>query len=123
MSSIAVWIDSTHAKVFKFSQEQMERKAFESHTPNHHTHPVDSRDIEIRERKLFQQVADELTSARQILILGPGIAKHHFQNFLNEHQPILSRKVVGCETVGDPTDPQIAAQAMKFFKIASPIHK
>jgi stalled ribosome rescue protein Dom34 len=116
MKCFVVWIDRENAKVFEFSREKMERKTLKSHSPDHHTHRMDNKDSERIEKKLFLEVAEELSSDSQILILGPGVVKHHFQNYLNEHHPILSKRVVACETVDHPTDPQIAAQAMKFFK-------
>ena len=116
MSCFIVWIDRAGAKVIQFSREKMERKTLKSHSHDHHTHELDSQDMERKEKKLFQEVVESLSPASQILILGPGVVKHHFQNFLNEHHPLLSKKVVGCETVDHPTDPQIAAQAMKYLR-------
>lgn len=118
MTFFVIWIDRAKAKIFQFSQEKMERKTLRSHLPDHHTHRQDSNDLEQKERRFFQGVSDAISPNSQILILGPGIVKHHFQNYLNEHYPILSKMVVACETVDHPTDPQIAAQALKYFKIA-----
>jgi stalled ribosome rescue protein Dom34 len=115
MSCFAVWIDRTHAKIFQFSREKMERKNLGTGAPDHHTHAWGNEDNEHLEKKLFQEVAYELSSADQILILGPGVAKHHFQNFLNEHHPLLAKKMIGCETVDHPSDPQIAAYVSKYF--------
>ena len=121
MTCFIVWMDRENAKVFHFSREKMERKTLKSHSHDHHTHRMDNRDAERMEKKLFQEVAEELSSNSQILILGPGVAKHHFQNYLNEHHPILAKKVVACETVDHPSDSQIAAQAMRFFTGTAPL--
>jgi stalled ribosome rescue protein Dom34 len=66
---------------------------------------------------LFQEVSQQISLAQQILILGPGVAKHHFQNFLNEHHPSLSKKIVACEAMDFPSDFEIADCATHFFKI------
>ncbi len=97
----------------------MERKNLHSGYIDHHTHRLDQLDHAQKERALFDDVAKELTNAAQILILGPGVAKYHFQTHLIEQYPALAKKVVGCETVDHPTDPQIAEFAQKFFKIGS----
>lgn len=68
-----------------------------------------------REQKFYQEIASSLVDSGSLLILGPGVAKHHFQNFLNEHYPSIAKKIVGCETVDYPSDPQIAAYAYKYF--------
>ena len=117
MSIFVVWIDRQHAKLFHFSNEKMERKNLSSSHPEHHTHREDRMDDDQHERKFFGEVARELAAAAQILILGPGVAKHHFQNHLAEHVPALAKKVAGCETVDHPSDAQIAALARRFFRL------
>src|SRR5690242_11649002 len=99
MVCFAIWLDRAQAKIFHFSREKMERKTLEVSQQDHHTHRKDHFDKEKVENKLFKDVAAELSTANQILLLGPGVAKHHFQNFLNEHHPVLSRKIVACETL------------------------
>lgn len=102
MSVFVIWVDREHAKLFQFSGEKMERKLLQS------SH---------QERAFFSEAATHLKDASRVLILGPGVAKHHFQNYLLEHEPLLAKKVVGCETVDEPTDPQIAAFARKLFNM------
>ena len=120
MSIFVIWVDREHAKLFQFSNEKMERKHLQARHQDHHTHPVDDLDLKRRETKFFSEVTPHLSEATRILILGPGVAKHHFQNYLIEHFPILAKKVVGCENVDHPTDPQIAALARKFFNLSMP---
>lgn len=115
MSIYVVWVDREHAKLFQFSQEKMERKSFQARHFDHHTHRLDGLDQRRQEAAFFSDVVSHLSEAAKLLILGPGVAKHHFQNYLGEHFPILAKKVVACETVDHPTDPQIAAIARKFF--------
>ena len=113
MSFFAVWIDRETAKLFQVSLEKMERQTIHFRYSDHHTHSLDELDRKQQERRFFSEVVEKLGPAENILILGPGVAKHHFQNFLIEHYPSLARKVVGCETVDHPTDSQIAAMAKK----------
>lgn len=117
MSIFAVWIDREHAKIFQVAADKMERQTVQSGAPTHHTHQKDHLDQERQEHRLFAEVVTKLKEATNLLIIGPGIAKHHFQNYLTEHHPILARKISACETVDHPTDHQIAALAKKFYKI------
>ena len=115
MSVFVIWIDREHAKLFQFSEEKMERKNLEAQHVDHHTHRVDGIDVQQREKAFYSQLLEHLTDATRILILGPGVAKHHFQTYLMEHFPLVAKKIAGCETVDHPTDSQIAALARKFF--------
>lgn len=117
MNAYVIWIDREHAKAFQVSAEKMERAQFASHQPDHHSHPHDALDHQRAERPLFEQVAHHVREAEKLLILGPGVAKHHFQNFLSEHYPAVARRIVACETVDHPSDPQIAAYARRFFEV------
>jgi stalled ribosome rescue protein Dom34 len=119
MSIFVIWVDREHAKLFQFSNEKMERKTLQARHHDHHTHQHDQLDQKQQESAFFSLVVESLSEASRILILGPGVAKHHFQTYLMEHQPALAKKIVGCETVDHPTDPQIVALARKFFNMDS----
>lgn len=123
MTAAVIWIDRKHAKVFLFSEVKMERLNVTAGQPEHHTHAHDQLDAARAERKLFTEVTDLIKQATTLLILGPGVAKHHFQNFLAEHFPALARRVVACETVDHPTDAQIADMAQKYFWAKSVVGK
>lgn len=116
LSNFAIWIDREHAKIFELSREKMERKTIQASQINHHSHREDSFDHKRLEHKLFNEIVTHIKGGENILIMGPGVAKHHFQNHLIEHFPSLAKKVVGCESVDHPTDAQMAAMAQKFFQ-------
>lgn len=115
MSFFAIWIDRKTAKLFQVSQDKMERQTIHLHSIEHHTHPFDEFDKKRQEHHFYSEIGEQLKSAETILILGPGVAKHHFQNYLTEHFPSVARKIVGCETIDHPTDSQIAAMAKKLL--------
>lgn len=118
MSIFVIWIDHEQAKLFHLSHEKMERSHLRSRHQDHHTHRMTALDQEQNEHPFFSEVVQHFNGdSSKILILGPGVAKHHFLNFLQEHHPGLARKVAGCETVDHPTDLQIAALARKFSKM------
>ena len=119
MSIFVIWVDRDHAKLFQFSNEKMERINLHASHQDHHTHRLDQIDQKQQDNSFFSEVAARLSEATRILILGPGVAKHHFQNYLTEHLPALAKKIAGCETVDHPTDSQIAALARKFFNMSN----
>ncbi|MDR3608581.1 MAG: hypothetical protein P4M08_14555 [Oligoflexia bacterium] len=117
MSFTAIWIDRENAKLFHFSNSKMERVSLRSRHQDHHTHPFDQLDHQQQDRKFFAEIATHLADSTRVLILGPGVAKHHFQNYLVEQLPAVAKTIVGCETVDHPTGAQIAALAQKFFNL------
>ena len=116
--SVVIWIDREHAKIFNISSEKIERKNVQARHTDHHTHRFDQFDEAQHEKKFFSEVASHLLSTDRLLIVGPGVAKHHFQSHLVEQWPLLAKQVAGCETVDHPTDHQIAATAKRFFSLA-----
>jgi stalled ribosome rescue protein Dom34 len=117
MSAFVVWLDREHARVFEFSSSKMERRNLTARHAEHHTHELDQLDRQTWEKAYFTDLTALLTGASRLLLVGPGLAKHHFQNYLSEHFPLLSKRVVGCEVVDHPTDGEIAAMARKVFKL------
>ncbi|MBY0471805.1 hypothetical protein K2X30_11620 [bacterium] len=115
MSIYAIWIDRENARIFHFSTEKMERKHLQSRHPDHHTHPLDQMDFQKMEHHFFKEICLHLKETTRLLILGPGVAKYHFQTYLMEQVPDLAKKLVACVTVDHPTDAQIGAAASKFF--------
>lgn len=100
-----VWLDRLHAKVFRLSDDWMER----SSVPNE-TGGGDGLS------GFFREVAERLTGDARILVLGPDGTRTHFREFLRESLPEIERKVVGCEESAQPADAQIAAQAIRYFR-------
>jgi stalled ribosome rescue protein Dom34 len=101
-----VWLDRKEARIFHVSPEKMERKVIHARLQDQ---------LEHESPGLYQEVVDRLADADQLLILGPGMTKKHFESFIREHAARLVPTIVGCETVDHPTDPEIAAYALRFF--------
>lgn len=109
-----VWIDLEHARLFYFTEEKMEREVFRAHRIEHHTHRIegDERD----DVKMYDDIAQKLMKSERVLILGPGVARTHFFNRIKEKYPLIAKRVVACEASDHPTDHQIAAYALQYFK-------
>lgn len=104
----AVWIDHKQAKVFHVEEERFDEALI--HAPNGHVH----RDAPTAER-YYHQVAEALTKAGEILVLGPGSAKLELIKHIHKHHHALVDKIIGVETVDHPTDRQIVAFIRKYF--------
>ena len=119
MSIFIIWVDRENAKLFQFSQLKMERSQVKAQYADHPAHQIDALDRTRSEKEFYNELASKMSEASQILIIGPGVARHHFQNHLLEHFPIVAKKVVGCENVDQPTDSQVALIAQRFFKLGT----
>lgn len=120
MASYAVWIDTEHAKIFKFiagREESVEQKEMKRH--GHHATDKHHQD----EEKFYHEISTQLKDAKELLILGPGVGKTHFHHHLDKHNHQgLAKSVVAVESMDKITDGQILAAARKFFKQWDVLH-
>ena len=100
MTFTAVWIDSSHARLFTFSEDGMRRETL--HAP--------------REEALITSVTERLSATSRILLLGPGTTRQRLFELLEGTNPTLARRVVGNEASDTPSDHQIAAIVTKFLQ-------
>ena len=117
MALLAIWVDSEHAKLFHFSSKELTHKNYTSSAAMHQKQGEDKSNHLKKEHHFFKEFMPDLTDAEKILILGPGMAKQHLEKFLKDHHSELAKKIVGCESVDHPSEPQIIAIARKFFSI------
>ena len=116
---VAIWIDHREARIFHIDPNTVNEETLKAHRPVHHQHPKSPDGIQAHpedDRKFFQEVAQVIATSEQILVVGPSTAKLQFIKFVHQHQPGLVPKIVGVETVDHPTDRQIVAYAVKYFK-------
>jgi hypothetical protein len=117
MATFIVWIDSCEAKVFKRDGANETLAHVRTHGAKHpaqaHGKHNDSHHPEAI--ALFKEMIPTFREASEVLLMGPGEAKVHFQKYLKEHDASAAKKIVGVETVDHPTDAQIHAIARKFF--------
>ena len=117
MATFIVWIDSREAKVFKRDGAKETLAHVRTHGAKHpaqaHGKHNDSHHPEAI--ALFKDMIPTFREAKEVLLMGPGEAKVHFQKYLAEHDAASAKKIVGVETVDHPTDAQIHEIARKFF--------
>ena len=117
MANYVVWLDSSEAKVFELHPTEVNEKTLRRKEIRHHNGVEKEQNNHKDGEKFFHTVAEALTGANEVLLVGPGDAKLHFKNHLERHHHTeIGKKIVGTETVDHPTDNQIVALAKKFFK-------
>jgi len=116
MSNYVVWIDTDHAQLYELRADHDEKHSVHRHEIRHHNGAEKEHNHHKDGAKFFHEIAEKLGTAHQILLLGPGLAKKHFQAHLHTHHHAdLEKKVVGMETCDHPSEGQIIAMAKKFF--------
>ena len=115
MANYVVFLDGEHAKIFELHPDNIVETKMNRHEQKSHLgHPKDHAHDSA---KFFHEVAAKLKKANEILLIGPGLAKDHFNTHLqHHHHEEIARKVVGVQTVDHPTEGEIVALAKKFFK-------
>lgn len=117
---IAVWIDSSEAKIFKFKPEGMETLHLKPHGHSHHAevHGKNHTKHEGDNEKFLHEVAQLLTSEKDSkwYIMGPGLVHTHLCNHLKSHHGHSAAQILGNEPADHASDAQLAAKAREFFK-------
>jgi stalled ribosome rescue protein Dom34 len=115
-----VWIDHTAAHVYAFARESMTelasiraRDTGKGHL--HHKAGTPGPGHNEIDRPLLEQTADALGGASEILIVGPGQARHALSNFLDTHRPATAQRVVGVEAADRCSDSDLHTLARGFF--------
>lgn len=124
-----LWID--HAKAFLIKANKMgevstdtfysgvEAKHKGGDMDEHTTIINQNRHEERRhnEMKAFcREIIDKMRDADEILVFGPGQAKHEFKNILEEHK-VLFEKLKELETTDELTEPQMIEYVKKHFNL------
>jgi stalled ribosome rescue protein Dom34 len=119
----AVWLDHQEARIFHVDLDGFDEAKIRSPHRHLHRHPKGASEAhehpEDRSR-FFNEVAQALADAEQILVVGPSTAKLQFERHLHEHDRALEAKVVGLETVDHPTDAQLVAYIKQYFDVPAP---
>ena len=116
-----VWIDHHKAVVWNFNDDAQTKSVVKSHDRHQRTHvrqaphgghktPEDAH--------FFEEVADTLAGVHEILVIGPAQTKDDFIAFLHKKHPPVGSAVVAVESADHPTDPELLAYAIKYFKVA-----
>jgi hypothetical protein len=117
-----VWIDHQQAKVFHVGLSGADQIDLHPHLQTRHIHhkanSIGSGHVH-EDKELMQGVADAVSDAGEILIIGPADAKTELTKYLREQKPQIGERIVGVEAADHPSDREIVAYAKKHFKIGA----
>lgn len=114
-----IWIDHHQAKVFRFNASDVDRDIIRPHDPTIHLHhkantigsghaPVD--------KDFLRRVAESVSKAGAIMIVGPASAKTELAAYIAAHAPHLSAGLSTVEAADHPSDGALIALARKHFR-------
>jgi hypothetical protein len=113
-----VYIDHSEAVIFEFSADDMTEARIRpaDHQGNiHHKAGSVGSGHAPEDKTYFSAVIAALQPSHEILIVGHGTEKTEFAHFIRDHVPSLAPRIMGVETVAQPTKREIVALARKFF--------
>lgn len=117
---LAVWIDSSQAKFFKFNETGVETTHMKPHGPTHHAETLGRNHTKAEgdTEKFYHQVAEFLQKDpdSKWFVMGSGLGHTHFVHHIQKHHPKFAANIVGSRSVDHQTDNQIKAEAKKFFE-------
>ena len=124
-----IWIDHAHAALLKSNKmAEMSIEWFKSSVEPHnhggeseeHLSVVNQHRHEERrnnEMKAFvREILPHLSDADEIVIFGPGTAKHAFKNELEDHKA-LAAKLKGVETTDQLSEAELKEFMKDYFKL------
>lgn len=113
-----VWIDHREAHVIEFNPTDAETSVIHPksrHEHLHHKHGAVGSGNLAQDHVYYKAVADAITDAGEILVVGPANAKLEFFKYLQVHASPIAARVVSVESVDHPTDGELLKYARRHF--------
>jgi stalled ribosome rescue protein Dom34 len=114
-----VWIDHQKASAWQFTSEEQAGTVVHAHDQHQKVHSRKSTHgghKNAADHKFFDEVAQSLAGAHEILIIGPAQTKQEFATYLRDKHAALGRGIVAVENADHPTDAEVLAYARRHFK-------
>jgi len=116
-----VWIDHREARVFHFSQDEVDLLVVRPDDPHVHIHhkanTIGSGHAP-EDQAFLHAIVEAIGGSKAILITGPGIEKMALVKHIARHDPALMSRIAGVETVDHPADGVLVKHARAYFKAA-----
>jgi len=119
---IAIWVDHQEAFLAKFQDEQLSREEeiiSETDTDTHgrgwQRHHFETHHHE-QLKHFYDEIVEHLGTVDEILIMGPGQAKHELRKRI-EHHKGLRGKVVDLKTTDKISEDQFIQEAEEYFDL------
>jgi stalled ribosome rescue protein Dom34 len=113
-----VWIDHQKATVWHFTSTEQTSTHVHAHGQHERVHNRKSTHGGHKspaDRHFFDDAAQALEGAHEILVIGPAQTGQEFATFLRDKHPQLGRGIVAVESADHPTDAEVLAYARRHF--------
>ena len=113
-----VWLDHSEAHVMHIAPDDVEKSVVHPSKPHQHLHSksgTTGAGKAAEDKTYYHAIVEALKGAQEILVVGPAQAKLQLIKHIHSHDPAMSDKVVGVESIDHPTDGQLVAYARKYF--------
>ena len=113
-----VWLDHAQAHVMHISPDDVEKSVVhpsKQHLKLHSKRGTVGAGHTPEDQHYYHAVVEALSGATEVLVVGPAQAKLQLIKHIHAHDPGMSDKIVGVETVDHPSDAQLVAYARKYF--------
>ena len=120
MNSFVVWLDSKNAHVFSLKTTGIEKIKVAKNNKDHQRRHKNDMRRDSKSERYYLELSDQLKGADQVLLMGPGLAKNHFKDYLTTHLAnTIAKKIIGLERMESfehKSEKQMMAKAHEFFK-------
>ena len=113
-----VWLDHAQAHVMHISPDDVETSVVHPAKPHLKLHSKSGTvgaGRQPEDSHYYHAIVEALSGATEVLVVGPAQAKLQLIKHIHAHDPGMSDKIVGVETVDHPSDAQLVAYARKYF--------
>ncbi len=118
-----VWIDHARARIFHFNVDEEDKADKVVIRPDHAVRDIHHGEKRTGhripdDRAFFERIAEAISDAQAILIVGPAQEKDEFAKFLAQKYPAIRTHVEAVESADHPTDGELLDHARRFVKAA-----
>lgn len=116
---VVLWLGHRETHIIAFAGDTSEAPVIVHATqqPDHHVGNTGTTNA-AEPREYYEKIIDKIREIPQWLVAGPADAKLFFTRHLHRRHAHLGAKLIGLETVDQPSDGQLLGFARKYF--ASP---
>lgn len=112
---VVVWIDYDQACVSRFNRALVKTEIIKTYAAEPATLPTE-RSLQAPDTaRYFDDIAEAISDADGILILGPGFERLELLVHLRKGYPLVADKILALETVDRPRDEDMVPWARKHF--------
>jgi stalled ribosome rescue protein Dom34 len=114
-----VWLDHREATVIDYSfDDRHVVQVVNEHAPHkiHRKSGVPGTGREGDDKEFFDEIVRALGTAEEVVVTGPGTAKHDFRHHVEAKHAKLGERIVGFETLDHPSHGQLLDFAKQYFR-------